>query len=135
MRRLAAAVAVSFAVAAPTAIAAERAPGEIVVSYERGVIGAERAAVRRSARVDLVRQLRVPRAELVRTTAGADVEALARQMSRRPGVAFAEPNFVFRTAAAPNDPLFGRLWGLNASGGLVDGLTTSAEADIDAPEA
>jgi len=60
--------------------------------------------------------------------AAADVLGWA---SRSPGVAYVEPDFVITSAALPNDPSFGQLWGLNnvgQSGGVSD-------ADIDAPEA
>ena len=39
--------------------------------------------------------------------------ALLRALASRPEVAYAEPNFVVRTFADPNDPLFPYLWGLN----------------------
>ena len=48
-----------------------------------------------------------------------------------PDVAYAEPNFKLHPAAAPNDPSYNSLWGLNntgQSGGTPD-------ADIDAPGA
>jgi subtilisin family serine protease len=44
-----------------------------------------------------------------------------------PDLAFAQPDFVIRTAAVPNDPSYGQLWGLNN--------TTNPAADIDAPAA
>ncbi len=54
---------------------------------------------------------------------GADVVALANSLNGRPGIAFAEPNFI-QTGAAnviPTDPLFSQAWGLRnvgQSGGL-----------------
>ena len=48
-----------------------------------------------------------------------------------PDAAYAEPNFKLHPAAAPNDPSYNSLWGLNntgQSGGTPD-------ADIDAPGA
>ncbi|MEI6240654.1 MAG: S8 family peptidase, partial [Planctomycetia bacterium] len=43
------------------------------------------------------------------------------------GISFAQPDFVITTAAVPNDPSYGQLWGLNN--------TTTPAADIDAPAA
>ena len=57
-------------------------------------------------------------------------EVVSRALSRSPLVDFAEPNFILRTTAVPNDPRFGELYGLNNTG--QSGGT--ADADIDAPE-
>jgi subtilisin family serine protease len=61
----------------------------------------------------------------------SNVQTIARLLSTLPGVAYAEPNYVWSTAAVPDDPRFGELWGLNntgQTGGAID-------ADIDALEA
>jgi len=65
---------------------------------------------------------------------GKSVTEVAAQLSRFPGIAYAEPNYLWSinaTTQYPNDPSFSSLWGLNntgQSGGAPD-------ADIDAPEA
>jgi thermitase len=59
-----------------------------------------------------------------------DPAAVARVLNRSPAVAYAEPNFILRANATPNDSLYAQEYGLNntgQSGGLKD-------ADIDAPE-
>jgi subtilisin family serine protease len=63
------------------------------------------------------------------------VRAAARKLERVPGVAFAEPNFLFELRAEPNDPSFVDEWGLNNTGQVVAGVTGVPDADIDAPEA
>jgi subtilisin family serine protease len=58
------------------------------------------------------------------------LKALA-ALRQDPHVAYAEPNYIYRTSRVPNDPEFARLYGLHnvgQSGGVAD-------ADIDAPEA
>lgn len=62
-----------------------------------------------------------------RQAVGRAIEALYR--SGR--VEYAQPDFVVRVQATPNDPDFGSLWGLHNTG--QSGGTT--DADIDAPEA
>ena len=55
---------------------------------------------------------------------------MARRLNRSVLVSYAEPNFILRSTAVPNDPRFAELYGLNnvgQTGGRVD-------ADIDAPE-
>jgi serine protease len=59
------------------------------------------------------------------------VEMAIAAYSKQSGVAYAQPNYVFKVAETPSDPDFAELWGLNntgQSGGVAD-------ADIDAPEA
>src|SRR3954454_12247563 len=59
-----------------------------------------------------------------------DPAGLARALNRNAAVAYAEPNFILRAKATPNDSLYTQEYGLNntgQTGGLKD-------ADIDAPE-
>ncbi len=77
-------------------------------------------------RYKLVRNL-----QLVRLPPGLSVEEAIKRYKGQPGVLYAEPNYIIRLDATPNDPSYNQLWGLNntgQSGGTVD-------ADIDAPEA
>jgi thermitase len=55
---------------------------------------------------------------------------VARALDRSPLVAYAEPNYVLRATATPNDPRFPEEYGLNNTGQTGG----SADADIDAPE-
>jgi len=61
-------------------------------------------------------QARLPRQglKLVRLPRGASARTAAAALEREPGVLYAEPNFVYRPDATPNDPFFGDLWGLSA---------------------
>ncbi|MGH2942343.1 MAG: S8 family serine peptidase, partial [Solirubrobacteraceae bacterium] len=68
-------------------------------------------------------------AQVVRVS--GDPAAAAARLNRSGAVLYAEPNYIYRASAAPNDPRFGEQYGLDNSGqggGLVD-------ADLDAPEA
>jgi subtilisin family serine protease len=69
--------------------------------------------------------MRLPGAEVVSVARGTSVEAAARELEAQPGVVFAEPNYIYRTMAMPNDPRFGALWGLHQA----------SDRDIDAPDA
>jgi subtilisin family serine protease len=61
-----------------------------------------------------------------------------REFSALDEVAFAEPSeagFNDALAYMPDDPEFGKLWGLHNTGQAVNGVTGTADADIDAPTA
>jgi subtilisin family serine protease len=111
-------------------------PGEVLVGFERGATGGERASARRSAGVSVKRALMVPGVQLVKTARGESVRAAIARLERDPNVAYAEPNR-WRTASAtvPDDTLFGQLWGLDNTGQTVDSVAGAPDADIDAPEA
>lgn len=58
-------------------------------------------------------------------------EALA-ELRDDPAVEYAEPNYLYRASAIPNDPRFPQQYGLHNLGGYLGG---APDADIDAPEA
>ncbi len=71
-----------------------------------------------------------------------DVFAAADELEDQPGVRWAEPNYIVRAASLPDDPRFGRLWGLRNTGQnsqLVDRLAKPffgrKGVDIGAPAA
>jgi subtilisin family serine protease len=108
----------------PSPVAAH-VPGELVVRFSPGTSAAARERALQSVGARVERTLRAPRTAVVRLPAGAAVTAAASALSQRAGIELAEPNFIYRTAATPDDPRFGDLWGLHAAG----------DHDIDAPEA
>ena len=59
-----------------------------------------------------------------------DPAVVADRLNRSALVDYAEPNFVLRATATPNDPLFPELYGLNNTGQTGG----RPDADIDAPE-
>jgi subtilisin family serine protease len=108
-------------------------PGEVLVQFRPGVSTAARSSALRDHGATLLRETSVPGLVLARLAPGQGVAAAAQAFSRRSDVLFAEPNWIYRAVATPNDPRFanGELWGLHntgQNGGTVD-------ADIDAPEA
>ena len=60
----------------------------------------------------------------------SDPGSLSRSVARMPGVQYAEPNYVLRANATPNDPLYTDEYGLNNTGQTGG----TSDADIDAPE-
>ena len=62
---------------------------------------------------------------------GVSVAEAIKRLKAHREFEYAEPNYILRAAATPNDPDFDALWGLNNTG--QSGGTT--DADLDAPEA
>jgi subtilisin family serine protease len=125
----------SLAVAAgPAAPPAAFVPGEVVVGFEDGAAPADRRAA--VGRVDGrlapgrvaedVRVVRVP---------GGSPPAAARELEGAPGVDWAEPNYLYRASATPNDTHFGLQWGLLNTGQEVEGATGLPGADVAATPA
>jgi thermitase len=112
-----------------TAQAARYDTDTVIVKLRSGVTSAERLALFRSAGVTgSVGRIAVNGAQVARVT--GDPPAIASRLNRSALVAYAEPNFVLRGTAVPNDPLFTELYGFNNTGQTGG----KPDADIDAPE-
>jgi subtilisin family serine protease len=115
-------------------------PSELLVRYRSGVGSVGRQTVLSAVHGEVEHRLPLPGVVLVKLSADTGVVKAAHAAARSGSVVYAEPNFIYETnATAPNDPLFGQLWGLDNTGQTVDpsgfALTGTPDADIDAPEA
>jgi thermitase len=112
-----------------TAQAANYDDDTVIVKFASDLSSAQRAALFNATGVDRkVGSVRGVGAEVVQVQ--GDPAVVARRLNRSVLVSYAEPNFILRATAIPNDPMFSQLYGLNntgQTGGRVD-------ADIDAPE-
>jgi subtilisin family serine protease len=113
------------AAASTRAARPEYVPDELIVRFNAGSGPTRRAEILRETRTRRKRTMRLPGVEVVSVPHGTSVEAAARELEAQPGVLFAEPNYIYRPTATPNDPRFGALWGLHQA----------TDRDIDAPEA
>lgn len=106
-------------------------PGEILVKFKpaRSQEQIQEAIRETGARiVETIPQLGIRRCEIV---AEKTMQEILTDFRADPNVEYAEPNYVVWALEIPNDPDFGKLWGLNN-----DGQTGGTfDADIDAPEA
>ena len=128
---LLAAFTAGLAAAAPTGARHDRVPsghphvaGELIVRFKPGLGQAERRRILGRHEAARKHSLRAPGLELVRLDE-ASLAGVAAELEREPGVLAAQPNYVYRVSATPNDPRFGELWGLHAAN----------DADMDVPEA
>lgn len=117
--------------------AQEFVPGEILVRFREDAPAAKATRSEVQLRVDgrqVVVQLEylAPRTELVKglrlaRVSAADTMLAIEQLRARPDVLYAEPNYILRKTALPNDPRFSEQWSLRNTG--------IPSADIDAEQA
>ncbi len=98
--------------------------GELIVRFEPGLGQAARRRILSRHEAAPKHRLRAPGLELVRLDE-ASLTAVAAELEREPGVLDAQPNYLYRVSATPDDVLFDELWGLHAAN----------DADMDLPEA
>ena len=116
---------------APSALGAatEYVPGEVVVKYADDATAAQKAAAQTlGGVVERITAVRGVGAHLVGVTGG--VPAAIERLESSSAVSYAEPNYIYRAQATPNDPLYPQLYGLNNTGQTGG----TPDADIDAPE-
>ena len=106
-------------------------PGELIVQFKAEVAPESRLAVLASARLQKIAELLGTKALHVRLRKGADAVKVAAGLRRRAEIEYAEPNYYRYLDAAPNDPRFDEMYGLDNTGQTGG----TADADIDAPEA
>ncbi len=120
---------VLFAASAGSAQAARYDAHTVIVKLASGVSDTQRSALFSGAGVTgTAGSVRGVGADVVRVA--GDPAVVAAQLNRSALVDYAEPNFVLRATATPNDPLFSQLYGLNNTGQTGG----RPDADIDAPE-
>ena len=108
---------------------------DLVIRRDPGLNAAERAGVRADAGVDFERRLRLSDAEVVSVPASEAATALA-ALRADPDVRWAQRDAGVSVQASTNtDTYWNLLWGLNNTGQSIDGITGTADADMDVPEA
>jgi serine protease len=96
---------------------AEYVPGELIVKFRDGY-----APAAQSRALSVLRQGRglrthwIGSALLVRADDEPDAETAARVLQRQPEVEWAQPNYLRRLAARPNDPIYALQWNLDLIG-------------------
>jgi subtilisin family serine protease len=90
--------------------------GELIVQFSPGASAAAKAAALASVGGRAAEQLRVGSDNVVRVTIpeGLDVARAIEILSKRPGISFAEPNYIVGVDAVSNDSAYtgGQLWGM-----------------------
>lgn len=111
-------------------------PDRVIVEWAAGASPTERRAAREEADVDFERDLGSRRFQLVEIEPGQTPREAVRELEADPDVVLAERDAYATPLAIPDDPLFGKLWGLQNTGLGIDGfLGALPGADIGAPSA
>ena len=104
-------------------------PDRVVVVFDRGVDGSDRADTRNDTDTELVRTLGSPRFQLLDPDPGQSVSSAVRALNADPDVTVATPDYAYPVASAPNDPMFDQLWALDNTGSFVNDVATSTAGD------
>ena len=115
---------------APPAAAQDFVPGELIVRFEVSADAADREEALTHRRAALRANLALEDVALVRLQQGDSVRAAAAALERDAGVAWATPNYLYRTLLTPNDPLFDEAWHLAKISAPVAWDTTTGSAAV-----
>jgi subtilisin family serine protease len=110
--------------------------GELIIRYKKTVSEHRKRRHLESMEVRAVRA--VPRTDInvVQLPEGVTVEDALRRYQQDQEIEHAQPNWIYRLARVPADPLFSQLWGLYNTGQSVNGGSPGMyRADISMPEA
>ena len=116
---------------------AQYVPGEVIVKFYDSASKATVAAAHALTGGQGVKSFAVGAETFhhVKLGQGVNVEDALAKYRQSPAVEYAEPNYIYRVSAIPNDTLFTSLWGLHNTGQTVNNTVGTADVDIDAPEA
>jgi subtilisin family serine protease len=105
-------------------------PGELVVGFDSGVTGRRQRSAVNGAGGTI--EQRVDSIDGALVAAEPDqADDVADRLARQRTVRFVEPNFVVKAARLPNDPAFGRQWGLrNVQAAPAWDVTTGGSATV-----
>lgn len=105
-------------------------PYTLLIRFHEGVSEEEKAIVRGMVGGERLTAYRVvPGLERISTL--LDVEVAVQLLRGVDAVMYAEPNFVVRPTAEPNDPNLSNQWGLENFGQNIRGVSGKTDADLD----
>ncbi|MBM4146082.1 MAG: hypothetical protein FJ240_07380 [Nitrospira sp.] len=109
--------------------------GEIIVKFKSGNYDIQSYNTHNIMSAKSIKKLGITGLERVKLPQGISVPEAIQAYKAHPDVEYAEPNYIVRASAIPNDARFGEQWGLHNTGQNINGFSGKAGADIDAPGA
>ncbi|MHB0935372.1 MAG: S8 family serine peptidase [Armatimonadota bacterium] len=111
-------------------------PGQLLVRYQAGSSAAVRSTASRTIEAVVIKEYPRFNLQLVGLPDGMTIEEGITAYRNTPGVTYAEPNYIYKTCAVPNDQMYPSLWGLekiNApeAWNVLTGAESIVVADID----
>jgi len=131
MKKLIIVTAVVFFTLTSLCFAGDYVPGEILVKWKKGVSPVSVQNTTRALGLSTKKRFAPLGIQHMKLRPGMKVDAALFSLRQTSNVEYAEPNYIYRALAMPNDPQFDQLWGLHNTGGTGG----TVDADIDAPEA
>ena len=83
----------------------------------------------------MIKKLGIEGLERVKLPQGISVPDAVQAYKALPDVEYAEPNYIVRASAIPNDTRFGEQWGLHNTGQVINGFCRKSRGRYNAPEA
>jgi alpha-tubulin suppressor-like RCC1 family protein/subtilisin family serine protease len=112
----------------------EASPEQIIVKFEEGTGSSTRAEARRAAGLEKKKDLNLIDAEVDKVK-GQSVERAIEALKRRPNVEYVEKDYINHPSGYADEPQFGQLWGLDNTGQSINGISGTADMDINGKEA
>jgi subtilisin family serine protease len=109
--------------------------GEIIVKFKSGNYDIQSYNTHNIMGAKSIKKIGIEGLERVKLPQGISVPDAIQAYKAHPDVEYAEPNYIVRASAIPNDARFGEQWGLHNTGQVINGSGGKAGADINAPEA
>lgn len=117
-------------------------PNEVIVKFKESRRNIKKAAGKKKAqdfgvskKLEFKETIESQNIGIYKFSSGS-AEDLAAKLKKDPDVEYAEPNYQLKPLTiSTNDTYKGELWGLDNTGQTVSGVTGTADADIDIPEA
>jgi subtilisin family serine protease len=112
-------------------IAAKYVQGEVLVKFKKGMAASKIHMLHNALGATKIKEISYIGVQYIKLPHSMSVEEAVKYYRANPDVEYAEPNYIVKRAAIPNDPGFINQWGLHntgQTGGTID-------ADIDAQEA
>jgi len=110
-------------------------PHEVLVRFQSWAGENEKESVREALGATKIKVIKSIQVEYWKLPEEITAEEALEFLRETPSVEYAEPNYLYKPQAVPNDPLFNQLWYLNNSGQTVHGTAGTPGADISATQA